>query len=125
VGNNRAKGRESGFTLLEMLVALSVISIAALALIRLDAYAVRTAGDLDESTMAGIVAQNRAVELWTDPAPPTIGSSAVGVANAGRNWRIEQRVAKTADDALLRIDLLVRPESGRGQAALTIIRPSR
>ncbi len=125
MGNNRAKGRESGFTLLEMLVALSVISIAALALIRLDAYAVRTAGDLDESTMAGIVAQNRAVELWTDPAPPTIGSSAVGVANAGRNWRIEQRVAKTADDALLRIDLLVRPESGRGQAALTIIRPSR
>ena len=116
---------ERGFTLLEMLVALSVISIAALALIRLDAYAVRTAGDLDESTMAGIVAQNRVVELWTDPAPPTIGNSAIGVANAGRNWRVEQRVAKTADDSLLRIDLLVRPESGRGQAALTIIRSSR
>jgi len=125
VGSDRAKGRESGFTLLEMLVALSVISIAALALIRLDAYAVRTAGDLDESTMAGIVAQNRAVELWTDPAPPTIGNNVIGVENAGRNWRVEQRVAKTADDALLRIDLLVRPESGRGQAALTIIRPSR
>ena len=125
MGSDRAKGRESGFTLLEMLVALSVISIAALALIRLDAYAVRTAGDLDESTMAGIVAQNRAVELWTDPAPPTIGNNVIGVENAGRNWRVEQRVAKTADDALLRIDLLVRPESGRGQAALTIIRPSR
>ena len=117
-----ASERESGFTLLEMLVALSVISIAALALIRLDAYAIRTAGDLDESTMAGIVAQNRAVELWTDPAPPTIGNSAIGVANAGR---VEQRVARTADNALLRIDLLVRPESGRGQAALTIIRPSQ
>ncbi|WP_332819220.1 type II secretion system minor pseudopilin GspI [Sphingopyxis sp.] len=121
----RSSADDRGFTLLEMLVALSVISIAALALVRLDAYAVRTAGDLDESTMAGIVAQNRAVELWTDPAPPTIGNSAVGVANAGRNWRIEQRVAKTADDALLRIDLIVRPEAGRGQAALTIIRPSR
>ena len=91
MGSDRAKGRESGFTLLEMLVALSVISIAALALIRLDAYAVRTAGDLDESTMAGIVAQNRAVELWTDPAPPTIGNNVIGVANAGRNWRVEQR----------------------------------
>ena len=121
----RTPSGDGGFTLLEMLVALSVISIAALALVRLDAYAVRTAGDLDESTMAGIVAQNRAVELWTDPAPPTIGNSAIGVANAGRNWRVEQRVAKTADDALLRIDLFVRPESGRGQAALTIIRPSR
>ena len=47
-------GNERGFTLLEMLVALSVISIAALALIRLDAYAVRTAGDLDELSLIHI-----------------------------------------------------------------------
>lgn len=125
MANERAQRSERGFTLLEMLVALSVISIAALTLVRLDAFAVRTAGDLDESTVAGIVAQNRAVELWTDPAPPTIGTSAIGVTNAGRNWRVEQRVARTADDSLLRIDLVARPESGRGQAALSIIRPSR
>ena len=43
---------EGGFTLLEMLVALSIISIAALTLVRLDAYAVRSAGDLDERTVA-------------------------------------------------------------------------
>ncbi|WP_244857955.1 type II secretion system minor pseudopilin GspI [Sphingopyxis granuli] len=121
----RSRADDRGFTLLEMLVALSIISIAALTLVRLDAYAVRSAGDLDERTVAGIVAQNRAVEIWTDPVPPTIGASAVGVANAGRNWRIEQHVARTADDSLLRIDLIVRPESGRGQAALTIVRSSR
>jgi len=121
----RPQRGDRGFTLLEMLVALSVISIAALTLVRLDAFVVRTAGDLDETTVAGIVAQNRAVELWTDPAPPTIGNSAIGVANAGRNWRVEQRVARTADDSLLRVDLIVRPENGRGQAALTIIRSSR
>lgn len=125
MANERSETAECGFTLLEMLVALSIISIAALTLVRLDAFAVRSAGDLDERTMAGIVAQNRAVELWTDPAPPTIGSNVSSVANAGRNWRIEQRVAPTADDSLLRIDLTVRPESGRGQATLTIIRPSR
>jgi len=117
--------REGGFTLLEMLVALSIISIAALTLVRLDAYAVRAAGDLDESSLAGVVAQNRAVEIWTDPAPPTIGASTSRVANGGREWRVDQRVAKTADDSLLRIDLVVRPEGGRGQAALTIIRRSR
>ena len=70
MASDRANGPQSGFTLLEMLVALSVISIAALTLLRLDAFAVRTAGDLDESTIAGIVAQNRAVELWTAAAPP-------------------------------------------------------
>src|SRR3546814_15028025 len=108
-----------------MLVALSIIAIAALTLVRLDAYAVRSAGDLDESTVAGIVAQNRAVDLWTDPAPPTIGASISRVANAGRNWRIDQRVAGTADDSLLRIALNVRPQRGRRQAVLTILRPSR
>ena len=47
MASDRANGPQSGFTLLEMLVALSVISIAALTLLRLDAFAVRTAGDLD------------------------------------------------------------------------------
>lgn len=127
MGNDRSchsLSDDAGFTLIEMLVALSIISIAALTLVRLDAYAIRTAGDLDDVTLAGIVAQNRSVELLTDPAPPTIGTSRITVTNAGRNWTVEQRVAPTADRSLLRIDLIARPQTGRGQAALTIIRPS-
>jgi general secretion pathway protein I len=116
---------ERGFTLLEMLVALVVISVAALTLVRLDAFAVRSSADLDERTIAQVVAQNSAVTLWTDPAPPTIGASTRMAENAGRRFRIEQRVAPTADANLVRIDLIVRPEVGAGQAALTIIRPAR
>src|SRR3546814_11846199 len=46
--------REGGFTLLEMLVALSVISLAALALLPPDAPAVRPAGHPADSTRRGI-----------------------------------------------------------------------
>jgi len=116
---------ERGFTLLEMLVALAVISVAALTLVRLDAFAVRSSADLDERTVAQVVAQNAAVTLWTDPAPPTIGVTSRMTQNAGRRFRIERRVTPTADAGLLRIDLIVRPEVGAGQAALTIIRPAR
>jgi general secretion pathway protein I len=116
---------ERGFTLLEMLVALAVIGVAALTLVRLDAFAVRSAADLDARTLAQVVAQNAAVDLWTDPAAPTIGTSSAVVENAGRRFRIERQVAPTADASLLRIDLIVRPEAGDGQAALTIIRPAR
>lgn len=114
---------EQGFTLLEMLVALSILAVAALTLMRLDAFALRTAGDLDESSLAAVVAQNRAVEIWSDPAPPTIGRFSSVEDNGGRVWRVRQTVARTADARLLRIDLLVQPDQGRGQAALTIIRP--
>ena len=116
---------ERGFTLLEMLVALAVISVAALTLVRLDAFAVRSSADLDARTLAQVVAQNEAVALWTDPAPPTIGNSVTAAENAGRRFRVERRVAPTADASLLRIDLIVRAEPGPGQAALTIIRPAR
>jgi general secretion pathway protein I len=115
---------ERGFTLLEMLVALAVISVAALTLVRLDAFAVRSAADLDAHTLAQVVAQNAAVELWSDPAPPTLGTSTTATENAGRRFRLERRVAPTADANLLRIDLIVRADGG-GQAALTIIRPAR
>lgn len=116
-------GRASGFTLLEMLVALSILSLAALALVRLDAFTARSSAALADKTLAQIVADNLAIALITDPAPPTIGNSSSTVTNGGRTWRIATRVAATADPALLRID--IRVEGSGGQSArLTTIRPA-
>lgn len=116
---------ERGFTLIEMLVALAVIAVAALTLVRLDAFAVRSAGELDSRTIAQIVAQNEAVLLLTDPAPPTIGAASAGASNAGRRFRVDRQVAPTADANLLRIDLRVTPLGGGSPAALTIIRAAK
>ncbi|WP_278988420.1 type IV pilus modification PilV family protein, partial [Sphingobium yanoikuyae] len=47
-GSERGRrSAEHGFTLLEMLVALAVFSLAALALVRLQGVTLRTAADLD------------------------------------------------------------------------------
>lgn len=116
---------ERGFTLIEMLVALAVIAVAALTLVRLDAFAVRSAGDLDARTLAQIVAQNEAVLIQTDPAPPTIGTSSSAASNAGQRFRVDRVVAPTADASLLRIDLRVSPLGGGSPAALTIIRAAK
>ena len=110
-----------GFTLLEMMVALAVLSIAALALVRLDAFTVRSSADLTQGNIARIVASNAAADLLTDPAPPTIGQRTVAVSNAGANWAVSEHVAPTADPSVLRIDIGVTGDGG-GRAALTVIR---
>ena len=113
---------ERGFTLLEMLVALAVFSLAALALLRLDGATVRQTGQLDERMMAQLVARNLAVETLTDPAPPPIGASSGETVNGGRNWRWSRVTSRTPDQSLLRVDISVA--TSRTPSLLTIVRPA-
>jgi general secretion pathway protein I len=111
---------EAGFTLLEMLVAMAVLSIAALALVRLDAYAVRAAGDIGATGMAQIVASNEAIAALTDPTPPTIGAARQNVANAGNQWQVERRVQALPGGTAMRIDITASGNGGR--ATVTVVR---
>ncbi len=112
---------QSGFTLLEMLVALAVLSIAALALVRLDAFTVRSSVDLDMRMVARIVAANAAADALTDPVPPTIGSARSTVTNGGIVWTVNQQVTPTADPSVLRIEIRVTAPDGT-PARLTTVR---
>ena len=117
--NNRRN--QHGFTLLEMLVALAVLAIAALSLVRLDVFTTRSTTALNRNVVAQIVANNAVATLLTDPAPPTIGTDNSSVTNGGIVWRVNARVAATANPSLLRIDIDVSGASG-GHAALITIR---
>jgi general secretion pathway protein I len=114
------RSAQQGFTLLEMLVALAVFSLAALALIRLQSVTIRTAADLDGKTLARMVASNLMVELQTDPVAPTIGDTQGEAENAGRKWRWTRHVSHTDDERLLRVDLTVAGEGAAGAANQTL-----
>lgn len=114
--------REAGFTLIEMMVALAVFSLAALALIRLEGATIRGAAILDSTLTAQLVARNVAIEAVTDARPPTLGNTSGTEANGGRNWQWTRHVEATADSRILRIDVTVADAGGVQQGRITMVR---
>jgi general secretion pathway protein I len=115
----------NGFTLLELLVALAVFSIAALALLRLDAVAVSTAADLRAKEGSMLVAENEAARLATDPGNPPLGLTSQSLVNGGRTFLVRRSVVRTPDPRLVRIDLFVSEGQGSPGSTLTMVRRVR
>lgn len=126
MGPSMSKGERSaehGFTLIEMLVALAIFGLAAMALVRLEALTLRTTASVAERTYAQVTLDNLAVTLLTDPRAPTVGHADGQVANAGRNWRWAREVKRTDDANFVRIDLALTDDAGRPAGALSLARP--
>lgn len=117
--------REGGFTLVEMLVALAIFSLAALALLRLQGATLSSTARLQSGIVAGIVARNLIVEALTDEIAPSFGRDSGAQSNAGHSWRWTRTVARTGDVRLQRIDVQVLDAGGRPAASLTAFRDAQ
>lgn len=97
-----------GFSLLEVLVALGVFSLAALALVNLTAESLRSQARVESRTLGGLVAETLAVEVMAAPDHPPPGRSTGVVVLAGRAWDWAREVSGTEDPDLLRVIIEVR-----------------
>ncbi len=114
---------EGGFTLVEMLVALAIFSLAALALLRLGGATAASSHRLEVQGIAQIVARNIAVETLSDPGPPTLGILNGTTVNAGRRWRWTRTTRPSPETRIRMIEIAVESEDGGpGRARLTIFR---
>lgn len=112
---------DAGFTLVELLVALFVFSLGALALIKLDATSARTVAALEERQLARIEIANLSALLLTDPRAPSLGTVSGMSVNAGRRWRWTQRT-ELLEEGLVRIELGLSREDGQRLAQQTLVR---
>ena len=120
---SRRRSAEHGFTLIEILVALAVFSLAALALLRLETASVRGVAVLDRTLVANMVARNVALDAVTDGRTPTLGPSGGTDANGGQVWRWTRTVTPTGDPRIVRIDVAVSGPTGQVLGRATMVRP--
>lgn len=113
----------TGFTLLEMMVALAVFSLAALALIRLEGAVMRGTATLDETILAQVVARNVAIDALSDARPPAFGKAEGTEENGGRAWHWTRQAAALGDQGAVRIDIVVTDRAGVSRGRLTVVRP--
>ena len=99
---------QSGFTLVEILVSLAILSIILGALVQSAGVATSNAGRLRDRAIAEWVATNRLAELRLSPSFPDTGSKTGEEEMLGNTWHWKTIVQKVEDDDLRRVDVEVR-----------------
>ena len=107
--------RSGGFTLIEVLVALVVLSLAMVAVIQLTSSHIRTMGELEKRVIASWVASNHLSEIKFASKSEGLkqGSDTERVKMAGRNWRSRARISETEVEKVFLVKVEVSDQAER------------
>jgi general secretion pathway protein I len=116
---------ENGFTLIEVLLALSIIGMAMLAAVKSSESTIRNLTYLQERTFAEWVAQNAWIMIQTsiDGLQPVAGQWQANMDLAGRTWTWHAVSNPTIDPNITQITLEVSAEeNGRPLTTMVVYR---
>lgn len=117
----RCSSRGRGFTLIEVLIALAVISISLIAIAGEMIQMLDTATTMRQRTFASWIAYNKIAEMRLENVLPKVSSSSGEVKYAGVDWNWRAVVSETGVENLYRVDVsisrpgeepLMRPVTG-------------
>lgn len=117
-GNRR--GRNQGFTLLEVLVALVIIGTALAASLRAVASLTRNSSDLRAAMMATWSAENRLTQIRLAHEWPPLGRRDFSCAQAELALRCEEQIYPTPNPAFRRVEVAVVDESQASQRIIML-----
>lgn len=112
---------QSGFTLLEVLVALVVIAIPLMALMGNITANVSNAAYLRDRTLAHWVAMNEVAQQQLDKQWPEPGEKKDETLMAGKTWYVKLKVRATPDKDVRRLDVEVRKEKDDDRPLETVV----
>lgn len=107
-----------GFTLIEVVIALAVVSLALLALVRTTALGTEALAHERELTLASLVAANVLAEARLERTYPSIGERGGRATMGPREFEWKLVVQGTGDPAVRRLDVRVYAADAGGAAPL-------
>ena len=105
---------QKGFTLIEVLAALVIISFGMLAVIEAVSQTINNANYLREKTIAHWVAMNKLTEFRLSNAAPANGESDGYINMADITWHWHMTISETDVKSMQRIDVKVGPKDAGG-----------
>jgi len=105
-------GREHGFSLLEVLVAVAVLAIAMVALVEAGAHQTRLRTDLTATTLGTWVAANALESLRIEEPWPAVGERTGQARMGARDWYWELTITQSEEARIRRVDVTVTEEPG-------------
>lgn len=113
--------RESGFTLIEVMVALAILAVVAVAASRASSAYLSSVDILRTRTLAHFVAQNAAADLRIQETWLTANRTQT-VNAQGRDWQISMTVGDAITPALKEVNIAVAPiMDGQTRTSITDI----
>ena len=100
-------GRHTGFTLIEVMVALVIVALALAAVAASMGQMIDTANTMRERTFASWIAQNKIAEMRLAGVIPEVGESSGDVDYANTSWEWTAEVSETGVENLLKVDVTV------------------
>ncbi len=101
------RGTSSGFTLIEVMVALTIVALSLTAVTASLSQMIDAGHTMRNRTYASWIAQNRIAELRLASATPEVGATSGEVQYANADWLWRAVVSETGVDDLYRIDVSV------------------
>lgn len=107
------KINQSGFTLLEVMIALSIFAVLAATIINASSQSIDSIVYLEDKTLASWVAENKLTQLRLSDNL-SVKETQEQVKMANRNWQVSTNMAKTPLPAVYRVTIKVAQQDQEG-----------
>jgi len=117
----KVKKSSSGFTLIEVMLAMAVFAIAGVALLTTADNHFRNMSHLESKMLANWIASNQLVEATLDQTWPPKNNKKGKVELAGKEWFWLQKVTKTTDKNMRAVVIEVRDSENQTLAISSLM----